>query len=256
MLLERYLSVVAIEDNITKTGERMPGLGADRRADYQDLEVVDGYNRWASTYDHEPNPLIALEESVTLDMIGDVRGQRVLDLGCGTGRYCVLLAQRGANVIGIDPSERMLERARLKITPTIQFELRQATLDMAGFPRGTFDLISSALTLGHIPELGPTIGEAARLLKEGGRLVISDIHPYWPVSGHDYTEFFDVGGREYRVPLYSHLVEEYWRLGKELGFCFEDIREPAIGSRLIASFPSLKEYEGIPLAIVFKLRKG
>ena len=232
----------------------MAKLGADQRAGCQELSVVEGYHKWASTYDQEPNPLIALEERVTLDVIGDVQGQRVLDLGCGTGRYCVLLAQRGAGVVGIDPSEGMLERARRKITLASQFELREGTIDKVSFPGGSFDLIVSALTLGHLPELEPTLGEAARLVKEGGRVVISDIHPYWPVSGHDYTEFF-VDGREYRMPLYPHLLEEYWRLCKKFGLHFEDVREPAIGSRLIESFPSLQDYEGIPLAIVLALRK-
>ena len=234
----------------------MARLGADQRPDYEKLGVIEGYDKWASTYDRDPNPLIAVEERVTLDVIGDVRGQRVLDLGCGTGRYCVLLARRGAELVGVDPSEEMLERARRKITAAYPFELQQGTADKVGCPGGTFDLIVSALTLGHLPELGSALGEAARLLTEGGRLVISDIHPYWPVSGHGYTEFFDEEGREYRVPSYTHLFEEYWRLCTELGLCFEDVREPRIDIRLIASFPSLKEYEGIPLAIVLRLRKG
>ena len=232
----------------------MARLGADERPEYEELDVVEGYDKWASTYDQDPNPLIALEEGLTLDMIGDVQGLRVLDLGCGTGRYCVLLARRGAQVVGVDPSEGMLECARRKMTPVSLFEVRQETIDKAGLPGRSFDLIISALTLGHLPELGPALAEAARLLKGGGRLVISDIHPYWPVSGHDYTEFF-AGGREYRMPIYPHLVEEYWRLCRKLGLYFEDIREPRIDSQLIAGFPSLKDYEGIPLAIVLGLRK-
>ncbi len=94
----------------------MARLGADQRPDYEELGVIEGYDKWGSTYDRDPNPLIAVEERVTLDVIGDVRGQRVLDLGCGTGRYCVLLARRGAELVGVDPSEEMLERARRKIT--------------------------------------------------------------------------------------------------------------------------------------------
>ena len=140
------------------------------------------------------------------------------------------------------------------MTPVSLFEVRQETIDKAGLPGESFDLIISALTLGHLPELGSALAEAARVLKEGARLVISDIHPYWPVSGHDYTEFF-AGGREYRMPIYPHLVEEYWRLCRELGLYFEDIREPRIDSRLVAGFPSLENYEGIPLAIVLGLRK-
>jgi len=58
----------------------------EEREGYKRVEIVDGYDRWAPTYDVERNPLIALEENVTLDLIGDVRNQRVLDVGCGSAR--------------------------------------------------------------------------------------------------------------------------------------------------------------------------
>jgi 2-polyprenyl-3-methyl-5-hydroxy-6-metoxy-1,4-benzoquinol methylase len=80
----------------------MAKLGSNEREGYKKVEIVEGYDRWALTYDGEHNPLIALEENITLDLIGDVRNQRVLDVGCGTGRYCELLAKKGAKVVGID----------------------------------------------------------------------------------------------------------------------------------------------------------
>jgi len=97
----------------------MARLGPDEREGYKRIEVAGVYDIWAPTYDEERNPLIALEENVTLDLIGDVRNQRVLDVGCGTGRYCELLAKRGAKVVGIDSSAKMLEYAKRKITPNL-----------------------------------------------------------------------------------------------------------------------------------------
>jgi malonyl-CoA O-methyltransferase len=219
------------------------------------IGVIEGYEKWASTYDRDPNPLIALEERGTLEFIGNAQGHRVLDLGCGTGRYCVLLAEQGARVVGIDPSLGMLEHVKLKITPTCQFELYHGTTDKIDFPSEYFDLIISALTLGHLPDLEPTFREAVRVLKSGGRMIISDFHPYWTVSGHDYTEFFDETGQEYRIPVYPHLFEEYWHLCRKFGLRPEDIREPKIDGWLIERFPSLEGYRGIPLAIILKLLK-
>ena len=220
----------------------MAKLGPDERAGYQALGVVEGYDRWAATYDQDPNPLIALEEGVALELIGDVRGQRILDLGCGTGRYCALLARQGAEVVGVDPSTEMLNRARYKIGTDCRFELRQGTIEQLAFPDEGFDLVLSALTLGHLPELEPTLGEATRVIKKGGHMLISDIHPYWPVSGHRYTEFFDQAGQEYRIPSYPHLFEEYWALSKKLGLRVQDVREPRIDGPLIVRFPSLEDY--------------
>ena len=233
----------------------MAKLGPDDRPGYKNVEVIQGYNQWASTYEREPNPLVMLEEKVTLELIGDVQGQRILDLGCGTGRYCVLLAGRGATVVGLDPSLGMLEQAERKVTTACFFELHHGTMEKTDFPNEHFDLVVSALTLSHLPELEPTLREAVRVLKSGGCMVISDIHPYWPVSGHNYTEFFDETGQEYRIPEYPHLVEEYWHLFNRLSMRLEDIREPKIDNWLIRHFPSLQDYHGIPLAIVLKARK-
>lgn len=124
------------------------------------------------------------------------------------------------------------------------------------FPSNHFDLVVSALALSHITDLKPTLRECVRVLKGGGRMIISDIHPYWPVSGHDYVEFFDETGQEYRIPEYTHLFEEYWQIFSELGMQIEEVREPRIESWLVERFPNLADYHGIPLAMVLKAQKG
>lgn len=234
----------------------MARLGPDNRPGFRRVECVEGYSHWAATYDADTNPLIMLEETITLELIGPIQGQLVLDLGCGTGRYCLLLAERGASVVGLDPSRAMLERAREKASGVGHIELHNCTIEKAEFPDDHFDAVISALTLSHLPGLEPTLGEMVRVLKHGGWMIISDIHPYWAVSGHDYTEFFDQNGQEYRIPQYAHLVEDYWRLLSKLGMRVEEIREPRIDSWLVEKMPSLEGYQGIPLAMVLKARKA
>lgn len=77
--------------------------------------VRDGYDRWARVYDHDANPLPALEAPHVRAAFGDVRGRDVLDLGCGTGRHTAWLAESGARVTAVDFSEGMLEHARRKV---------------------------------------------------------------------------------------------------------------------------------------------
>jgi ubiquinone/menaquinone biosynthesis C-methylase UbiE len=233
----------------------MKKLELDQRENWKKIEVVEGYNKWSSTYDRNPNPLIAIEEGITLNMIGNVKNKRILDIGCGTGRYCTLLTKKGGKVIGLDTSSEMLEYAKRKITPTCKFELHLSNIEDAKFPNRYFDIVVSALTLSHIPELEPIAQEISRIIKPRGRLIISDFHPFWPASGHDYTEFFE-GEQEYRIPVYTHSFEEYSRLLRKFEFVIKDIREPKIDYRLIQSFPELKSYEGIPLAMILKAVKN
>ena len=233
----------------------MTKLGPDDRPGFKNVEVVAGYDRWAPTYEGEPNPLIRVEEPLTLALIGEVQGQRVLDVGCGTGRYCALLAQRGAAVTGVDPSPGMLEQARRKISPSCQFDLYHGTLAEAGFAGEQFDLVVSALALSHLPALEPVLRASARVLKPGGRMVISDIHPFWPVSGHDYVEFFDPTGQEYRIVQHPHLIGDYWRIFGRLGMRVEEILEPRVEEWLVEEFPYMREYEGAPFALILKAHK-
>src|SRR5205823_11438326 len=76
--------------------------------------VRTGYDRWALVYDHDGNPLVALEAPFVRAAVGDVRGQTVLDLGCGTGRHTLWLAASRATVTAVDFSEGMLAEARRK----------------------------------------------------------------------------------------------------------------------------------------------
>ena len=60
------------------------------------VEVEEGYRRWSEVYDDAPNPLLALEERVLGPLLAEVRGERVVDLGCGTGRWLARLQEREA----------------------------------------------------------------------------------------------------------------------------------------------------------------
>ena len=106
-----------------------------------------GYDRWANVYDHDANPLQALEEPFMRRAIGDPRGLKTLDLGCGTGRHSLWLSAAGAGVTAVDFSEGMLSEAQRKPgAKNIRFLRHDLHLPLP-FQDGEFELIVSGLVL-------------------------------------------------------------------------------------------------------------
>ncbi|MDD9981234.1 MAG: class I SAM-dependent methyltransferase, partial [Gammaproteobacteria bacterium] len=139
--------------------------------------VRDGYDRWASIYDHDANPLPALEEPHVRRALGDVRGCDVLDLGCGTGRHTAWLAESGARVTAVDFSEKMLEQARRKVPGTDARFVVHDLHDRLPLEDASFDAVVSGLVLEHLRDLGGFFREAHRVLRPRGRGVVSAMHP-------------------------------------------------------------------------------
>ena len=106
-------------------------------------KVREGYDRWAMVYDDDQHPLQALEGPLMQQACGNVEGLRVLDIGCGTGRHTLWLAQAGAEVTGIDFSEAMLAKAHEK-TKGYSIDLIVHDLHQRlPFEAGQFDMVVS-----------------------------------------------------------------------------------------------------------------
>lgn len=105
----------------------------------------------------------------------NLRGKRALDIGCGFGRWTRWLTQRGADAVGVDPTEGMLAAARRASPTTIEYHKMSATaLD---FPADAFDLVTSITVIQHLKprEQESAIAELARVLKPGGVAVLLDL---------------------------------------------------------------------------------
>ena len=112
----------------------------------------------------------------TLVREGDLRGRRVLDVGCGTGRMAAALAERyGATVSGVDPSAEMLEVARDRASQGIA-ALELGTAESIPFPDGHFERALMQLVV-HLVDRPRAFVELYRVLGPGGRVVISTVNP-------------------------------------------------------------------------------
>jgi ubiquinone/menaquinone biosynthesis C-methylase UbiE len=162
-------------------GAGMTGQGGEADPDSVRQAVGAVYEAIAAEYDQrlagsgQADELIGTAESEFV--LGRVTaGERVLDLGCGTGRYLVPLAAAGARVTGMDLAEAMLSQARCKLEEAgLTAELRQGDLTDLPFPAGGFEVVVSTLTLMHLPlaDRQRVFSEMARVLAPGGRILLS-----------------------------------------------------------------------------------
>ena len=118
--------------------------------------------------------------------LDDTPGQKWLDLGCGTGNYTAALAQAGADIVGVDPSEDMLRQAREKY-PAMTWTQGQA--EALPFADESFDGAITTLTIHLWDNLIKGFQEINRVIKPGGRLVIFTSMPH-QMKGYWLNEYF------------------------------------------------------------------
>jgi ubiquinone/menaquinone biosynthesis C-methylase UbiE len=141
-------------------------------------EVAEAYNR---THDVDGNALV---DPALTELTGAVAGLEVLSLACGQGQDARLLAHLGATVTGLDVSPEMLRYARKHeaVEPHgiryVEGDARQ----LEEFQDQSFDGVLCHMALMDIPDLEPTIGSVARVLRNGGWFVFSIVHPCY--RGH------------------------------------------------------------------------
>ena len=119
----------------------------------------------------------ALEHRLLLRLLGPVKGQRVLDVGCGDGTLALLMARNGAaRIAGCDPDARMIARARAQAAAAgIDADITIARAEALPFPDGSFDAVTCVTVLAFAADPEHAVAEMARVLRPGGRLIIGDL---------------------------------------------------------------------------------
>lgn len=120
----------------------------------------------------DPNRTVLLDPEM-LRLCGEVAGCRVLDLGCGEGRFCRMLAERGARTFGLDLTPEMVRTAAARDAGTGSYI--RAAAERLPVRAESFDLVVSYVTLADITGYREAIAEAARVLRPGGRLVVANL---------------------------------------------------------------------------------
>lgn len=163
---------------------------------------------------HDINPLRAnwIEERVTL------AGKRVLDVGCGGGILSEAMAQRGAEIVGIDMGEAPLAVARLhQLESGVQAQYLHTTAEqLAQEQAGSFDVVTCLEMLEHVPDPASVVQACQRLTKPGGHIFFSTI------NRNPKAYLFAIIGAEYvlrLLPRGTHEFKKFIRPSELGGWC-------------------------------------
>jgi SAM-dependent methyltransferase len=212
----------------------------------RNVSALEGYDLWGATYDATPNPVVRMDARHAVRILEPQPGEHILDAGCGTGRHLGALTAAGARAIGIDFSAGMLAAAHVRepSTPLARVDLQRAL----PFADATFDAVLCAFVAEHLADLGLPLREQRRVLRPGGRLVLTVYHPTLAAAGAEPN--FDLGGLNYRLGTTLRSVQEYLDLVVEAGFAQLAFAEYRGDQRLADEVPGAARLVGLPVLLL------
>lgn len=201
-----------------------PAQYDDYAEDYAERTATSIYN---ALYDR-PN---------ILTLAGEVAGLRVLDVGCAAGHLTRELVDRGARVVGIDGSEKLITLARARLGKLAEFHVADIGQPLSFLASESFDLVVASLVMHYLEEWAPTLSEMHRVLRPGGRFVMSTHHPAMDWLSHGQPNYFEIrllhedwpvggAGRTMRVEFYRRPLSAIFGAVREAGFVVDELAEP------------------------------
>ncbi len=171
------------------------------------MSIQDAYNAWSDSYDTDENFTRDLDQKVTREALASQHFDSILELGCGTGKNTVLLAQIGTKVHALDFSSGMIEKAKEKVkAKSVRFSMTDLTKRWP-CDNATHDLIVCNLVLEHIEDLSHIFSEAARTLTPKGRFFINELHPFRQYMGGKAV--FERGEETVEVDAFIHNISDF-----------------------------------------------
>ncbi len=236
---------------------------------YEDPEVFETY---LARRDRVDNPNDTLEKPVLLELLGNLSGKRILDLGCGDAAFGREALQLGcAAYLGIEGSRNMLALAEQNLTGTAGQAI-QANLETWEPPKEDFELVISRLAFHYLVRLEAVLIRAYEALVPGGRIVFSVEHPVitscdraWQGQGlrQDWIvdNYFDSGKRVTnwlggQVIKVHRTVEDYYLALQRAGFVVESLRESRPQRAQFSSEEAYQRRMRIPLFLFLAGRKA
>lgn len=238
--------------------------------DFYDQSDVFGWYRTKRDRPHNANN--TLEKPVFDDLAGDLSGLRILDLGCGDGRFGQEALVKGARAYtGLEGSQNMFQAAQSRLAGA-DATLIHSTIQDWDFPAQKYDLVASRLVLHYLEELSPTFADVYRSLVPGGRFIFSIEHPVmtccdrvrrpntlrqdWIVDDYFTTGPRVVSWMGGEVIKHHRTVEDYFQALVTAGFTVEALRESRPRRERFADEETYLRRLRIPLMLFFSARRA
>ncbi len=221
----------------------------------RELTSAQAYALIAPQYDAQLNPLLALEERIVALLLPSVKNKRVLDVGCGTGRWLARLAGHGPRVMwGVDASPEMLTVAAAKLGDAAVLSVAQGTdLPIA---TGAADVVICSFVASYIEDIAAFAREVRRVCRTGATVLLTDIHPE-TTRKLGWKRAFRAGERQLALKTWPHSREELVSAFRDEGLAIEFELEPEFGEQERAIFDAagkareLDRASGDPALLVF-----
>jgi len=222
--------------------------GSDERA------TTTGYDLWAPSYD-DGDPSTWLDEPFLLEQLRPFPGCRILDLGCGTGRYLRRLKPGLYRVTALDLSRGMLTRARQDTDSRADMWWLQSSATSLPFQPDSFDRVMSGLVIDHVTALERFFRQIAEVLASNGRAVVAGVHPDMQrLTGADIDVTTDDGGA--RIRGHVHEVANIVAAAEQAGLRIDAVEEPPVTPAMVERRPLWARKLGCPALLLLALAQG
>lgn len=221
--------------------------------------------------------LMFYEKTIHLNLFGNLKSKKLLDIGCGGGQTSIFFTEQGALVTGVDLSKKQIDFARVlaKRKGIEKISFHQGNMeDLSVFEDCSFDLVNSSHTIHYVENLQKCFGEIIRVLKPKGKFVFSVSHPlnhivetennqlvvrrsYFKKGKYEWNWEYPEEGLKYPMYLLIRKVDDYFVALRKSGFVVEDLLEPKTDLDKNSPWHNQSEpqEELVPGVLIFGARK-
>jgi 2-polyprenyl-3-methyl-5-hydroxy-6-metoxy-1,4-benzoquinol methylase len=204
--------------------------------------------------------------------VDDVKGKRILDAGCGEGSNTRWFAGQGAQMVGVDISKRFIDLAtkeEIERPKGIEY-IATSLSDLSCLDENSFDLVASTMVFMDVPNYEQAFKEIFKVLKPGGSLFFSILHPCFKTAGYNWNEYdlnlgkltishyftkepafsgIDAGdkipgsaNKPFKSIIYKRTMSDYINTLIKMGFVIGKIQEPRPFKEACERFPVFQKW--------------